>query len=364
MATPAPGPLEPDRKKAGNDALKLARVRVREARLSGDPGFYTLAETALDCALLRSPADIEARRLKVHLLIQFHRFAEAETAARALESGPVADANFLDYALLGDALMEQGKLDAAGDAYQTAVNIRPGLEMYDRIAWLRWLWGDVDGALAMQQLAVDAGSRSDPEPLAWVLTRMGWLHALTGKPAPEIDEALALLPDYPAARFARGRTRLASGDLAGAMADFKAVGPTVEATRARAEAGDPTANVDAVGAQDPRGYAIWLATRADPGGRSRSVSLLSDELKNRQDAVTRMALAYARFTTAGPAQDAEVNAILATGIVEPRALLQAGLVLRQSSPAAAKTLLDRALKSGPGLLPSEQAQARASQAAP
>jgi tetratricopeptide (TPR) repeat protein len=362
MATPAPGPLAEQREKAGGDALGLARLRIREARLTGDPGFYTLAETALDCALLRAPDDTEATRLRVHLLIQFHRFAEAEVAAKALQAGPTKDASFLDYALYGDALMEQGKLDDAGTAYQTAVDLRPGLEMYDRIGWLRWLWGDVKGALEMQALAVSAGSSLDPEPFAWVLTRMGWLHVITGEPAPELDQALAQVPDYPPARFARGRVRLAASELAGAIDDLRTAGPTVEATRARAEAGDATADVRAVGAQDPRGYAIWLSDSAVASDREKAVGLLEAELKVRQDAVTRMALAYARFMAGGDTASlrAEVDSVLATGIVEPRVLLQGGLILGDENPvpADARDLLERALDSGPGLLPSEQKRAR------
>jgi tetratricopeptide (TPR) repeat protein len=375
MATPAPGPLSQERDKAGPDALAQARLRIREARISGDPGFYTLAETALDCALSRTPDDAEAKRLRVHLLVQFHRFAEAEVAAKSLQEGPRVDAHFLDYALYGDALMEQGKLDAAGDAYQTAVNLRPGLEMYDRIGWLRWLWGDVEGSIEMQSLAVSAGSALDPEPLAWVLSRMGWLHAITLKPSPEIDQALVQVPDYPPALFARGRIRLAAGDLTGAREDFEKVGPTVEATWARAEAEDVTANVAfvgaavgasvgaSVGAQDPRGYAIWLSDSAVVADRARAVQLLEAEVERRQDAVTRMALAYARFMAGGSAPgvlSTEVRAVLATGIVEPRVLLQAGLILGDGAPVSedARKLLERALASGPGLLPSEQKRAR------
>ncbi len=366
MATPAPGPLQAERDRAAQDPLAQARVRIREARLTGDPGFYTLAESAVDCAMLRDPKDLEARRLRVHLLIQFHKFAEAEVAAQALQQGPTKSANFLDYALYGDALMEQGKLDEAGAAYQVAVDIRPGLEMYDRIGWLRWLWGDVKGAFEMQALAVSAGSSLDPEPLAWVLTRMGWLHAITGQPSPQIEEALAAVPDYPAAHFARGRVRLAAGDLPGAIEDLKRAGPTVEATRALAEAGAMDAAgrpvaVSAVAQQDPRGYAIFLADSGALEDQKKAVELLQVELDNRKDAVTLMALAYARFRSGADHRvcGAEARSVLATGIVEPRVLLQAGLIVGDTVPVSkeARDLLERALDSGPGLLPSERKRA-------
>jgi tetratricopeptide (TPR) repeat protein len=175
--------------------VEVARLRIEEGHRTGDPGFYALAE----------PNDPEARRHLVHIAIQFHQFASAEADARALAT---ETDSWSDWMLLGDAQMEQGKLEDAGASYQRAMDQRPGLPLYDRAAWLRWLTGDVDGAVALQERAVAAGSSADPEPYAWVLTRLGWLHALRGEPAPEIDYALELLPDYPPARFARGRIRL------------------------------------------------------------------------------------------------------------------------------------------------------------
>jgi tetratricopeptide (TPR) repeat protein len=324
-------------------ALGVAHAHIEQARVGGDPGYYTLADVALDCALSRDPDNVEAARLKAHLGIQFHRFAEVEAVARTLAA---RHDGWLDHALLGDALMEQGQLDGAAEAYQASVSRHPGLPTYDRIGWLRWLWGDVDGALEMQRLAVSSGSPTDPEPYAWALVRLGWLHALRGEPADEIDVALALLPDYPPARLARGRIRLHRGDDRAAQ-DLRAVGRTVEALRALAEV-DPTANVETARTQDPRGYAIWLSDR-DPG---QALALLDEELDVRKDPVTRMARAYAAFRLGHDVRD-EALAVIATGIPEPRVLLQGGLIL--GDPA----LLGRAAASGPGLLPSERRQIEA-----
>ncbi|MDP2317007.1 MAG: hypothetical protein Q8P41_29205 [Pseudomonadota bacterium] len=339
---PAPGPLAAERSAAGDAAVAVANLYVREARVSGDPGFYTLAESALECALARAPGDKEALRLRAHVWLQFHRFADVEAETTRLSAAP--DATWLDHALLGDAQLEQGKLDAAGEAYQRAVNLRPNLESYDRIGWLRWLWGDLDGAVEMQALAVSAASPLDPEPYAWVLTRLGWLHALQGVPAPELDAALKLLPNYRPARFARGRLRLHTGDPAAAE-DLRAAGATVEAVWALSEL-DATASVEAVKAQDPRGYAMWL-TPKDPAA---ALALLQKEWTERQDATTRMARAWAAFCAKAPSVDApaEARAALATGIVEPRVLWMGAEILGDD------TLRQRALAMGPGLLPSER----------
>jgi tetratricopeptide (TPR) repeat protein len=285
------------------------------------------------------PVNAEALRLRAHIWLQFHRFEDTEAAARVLVE---RHGQWFDHMLLGDALMEQGQLKAAATSYEAAMDQRPGLPLYDRVSWMRWLLGDLPGAVQVQIMAVKAGHPSDPEPLAWVLTRLGWLHALQGKPSPEFRAALGLLPDYAPARFHRGLLRLHQGDTQGASEDLKAAGRTVEAYRARAEF-DDTVDVEAVRTQDPRGFGTWLADR-EP---ERAIGFLEAELRVRQDAVTRMALAYARHR-AGQDTTQEARSVLETGIIEPRTLLQAGLILGD------RALLDQALSMGPGLLPSER----------
>src|SRR6185436_2008749 len=126
----------------------------------GDPGFYRLAEEATRCQLERKPGDLEARRLLVHLAIQFHRFAEAEKDGKAL----LAETdNWQDAMFVGDALMEQGRLEEAAGFYQQALDVHPGLAIYDRVGWLRWMTGDLEGAVEEQVLATQAGSPTDPE---------------------------------------------------------------------------------------------------------------------------------------------------------------------------------------------------------
>lgn len=343
ISAPAPGPLAGERAKT-TKPLDLARLFIREARFTSDAGFYTLAETALECQLQSTPTDRDARRLRDHVDLQFHRFAAVEADALALTADP-AHASWFDWALLGDAQMELGKLDAAAQAYQSAADLRPGLEMYDRVAWLRWLWGDIPAAIEIQGMAAAAGTPRDPEPLAWVLTRLGWLHALAGVPSPELDAALSLLPDYHPAHFYRGRVRLGGSEPASAAADLRAAGPTVEAVWALSEI-DKGASVEAVRAQDARGYAMWLT----PANPQAALVLLQDEWKNRQDATTRMARAWAAWKAGDTSIDAatEARTALATGIAEPRVLRMGSQILGDA------TLLRRALAMGPGLLPSER----------
>ena len=97
--------------------------------------------------------------------------------------------------------------------------------------------------------------------------------------------------------------------------------------------------------QDPRGYASYIMD-SDP---ALAEKLLTEELAARHDAVTRVALAAARHRLGQDVRE-ELRAALATGISEPRTLLQAGLILNDLA------LLQRAAAMGPGLLPSERAR--------
>ena len=95
--------------------------------------------------LERMPDDDGARLLLGHALASQHRFAEAEAIARQLAAQRGLPA---DHGLLGDALLSQGRLAEAGAAYQAMMDLRPDSHAYARAAELRWLTGDLEGAVA------------------------------------------------------------------------------------------------------------------------------------------------------------------------------------------------------------------------
>ncbi|MDQ3625476.1 MAG: hypothetical protein M3463_23875 [Verrucomicrobiota bacterium] len=113
--------------------------------------FLQLAEQCATIRLAEEPDAPEPLLLRGHVLESLHRFQEAEGTARRLVA---LRENFLDHALLGDSLMEEGRLDEAIVAYQKMIDLRPGMQSYCRVAHVRWLKGDLAGALELMAQAV------------------------------------------------------------------------------------------------------------------------------------------------------------------------------------------------------------------
>ncbi|HEU4771615.1 MAG TPA: hypothetical protein VFS68_05605, partial [Candidatus Udaeobacter sp.] len=114
---------------------RLGWAFVAKARESFDPGFYKIAG---QCALAierRDPRSQEAMLLRAHVLENLHRFKDSEALARRLVQQRGLS---FDFGLLGDALMEQGKLGDAVEAYQRMMNLKPDLRAYARAAHMRW----------------------------------------------------------------------------------------------------------------------------------------------------------------------------------------------------------------------------------
>ena len=142
------------------------------------------------------------------MLDSLHKFKEAETVARELVK---KRGLHFDYGVLGDALMQQGKLDDAVAAYQAMMDQKPSPQAYGRAAHIRWLKGDLPGAIELMWRAIGANNPLDPESTAWTcvhLARYEWQARDTNKALELIDEALALQPDYPPALLERGRVLL------------------------------------------------------------------------------------------------------------------------------------------------------------
>ena len=349
---------------------KLGWLYVAKARSSYDPGFYKLAEHCAAALEVADPQSPEAMLLRGHVFISFHRFAEAEAIARELVNQRALP---FDYGLLGDALMEQGRLTEAVAAYQNMVDLRPDLQSYSRVAHMRWLKGDLDGAIEAGRMAAGAASPLDPEAGAWSLTRLAQYYFQAGSLADAkatCDSALTFSRDYPAALLLRSRMLLEANSFEEAVApaqraaqlnplpEFQWVlADSLRAAGRADEAANVEANLTQFGAQsDPRTFALFLATRGEQG--ELAVQLAQRELRDREDIFTHDALAWA-LTTAGRPDEAwpHMEKALAEGTMDARLFTHAGvLAARLERRAEAEAWLAKARDLQRTLLPSERQQ--------
>jgi tetratricopeptide (TPR) repeat protein len=327
-----------DERTPSRAAEQLGYRFITRARLSNDAGFYTLAEQAALCMASIDAADPAALLLRGHVLHQMHRFGEAELIARRLVAGREY---VLDYGLLGDALMEQGRLTEAATAYQKMIDLKPFYQSYTRAAHLRWLKGDLDGAIEMMQAAIKAASPRDPESVAWAYSRLGFYELQRGRLTDAermIDASRRYIPDYAAALLVHGRIQLARGRRLEAVATLERaarLNPLPEYKWAYADALRCLNRIDdarqveqqlaVAGSDDPRTFVLFLATRRE--NRMQAIALARQELRKRSDIFTLDALAWA-LASAGELREAAplMDRALAEGTQDARLFLHAAWI--------------------------------------
>jgi tetratricopeptide (TPR) repeat protein len=176
----------------------LALAFSRRARETSNVVFYTQGEEALQKSFAISPDNFDGQRIRVWLLLGKHEFAAALEAAKEL-SRKLPDDVML-YGFLTDANVELGNYKEAETATQWMLDLKPGnMPGLTRGAYLRELFGDIDGSLDLMNMAYQSTPPSEVEDAAWIVTQMAHLDLAVGK----IDEAeklsqqaLALFPGY------------------------------------------------------------------------------------------------------------------------------------------------------------------------
>jgi tetratricopeptide (TPR) repeat protein len=347
---------------------RLGWAFVAKARESFDPGFYKLAEQCARSIEKRNPQSQEAMLLRAHVLQNLHCFKESETLARSLVEQRGLS---FDYGLLGDALMEQGKLNEAVEAYQQMMNLKPDLRAYARAAHMRWLKGDLTGAIEAMQLAVSAASPSDAESAAWVNTRLA-SYEFQASRFQEAEQrcafALSFQNNYPPALLLKGRMLLARNSLGEAVKALQNAAklnplPEYQWTLAEALRADGREN-EASGIEiqlrqhgasgDPRTLALFLATRHE--NPDTALRLARMELHSRSDVFTHDALAWS-LAAAGNLAEAhsEMQRALGEGTEDARLFFHASVIASRAGQAAeTERWLRKASELSHLLLPSER----------
>lgn len=176
----------------------LALALSRRARETSDVKFYAQAEEALQKSFEISPANVDGKRVHVWLLLGKHEFAAALDEAKKLNQQMPDDV--MTYGFLTDANAELGNYKDAEASAQWMLDLRTGsIPALTRAAYLRELFGDIDGALELMDMAYQSTPPSEVEDRAWILTQMAHLKFATGRSSEAenfLQQALAMFPGY------------------------------------------------------------------------------------------------------------------------------------------------------------------------
>lgn len=355
--------LNPDSSEAYN---YLAFALSRRARETSDPDYYEQATVAMNESLRLAPDNFDARKLETWIALGKHEFSRALELARALSKSRPDDV--LAYALLTDACVETGNYDEAEKAAQWALDMRPGdISGLTRAAYLRELFGDIQGACDLMQSAYTKTSPLEVEDRAWILTQFAHLQLLNGKPdiaEPALVDALALFPGYHYALGNMVKVKLAQkrfGEAVGVARDFIRAAPHPENLFVLGEALALASQFDESKSVflDFESRAISESSGSDNANRElvfyyinhagkpiEGLQIARQEMERRQDVFTREAFAWA-LQANGQLEEArtEMDTVLKIGIRDPVFFYHAGVIAqRNGNHEQAREYLQESLK--------------------
>ncbi|HEX8294370.1 MAG TPA: tetratricopeptide repeat protein [Pyrinomonadaceae bacterium] len=333
------GPSEP---KGYN---QLAAAYMQKAREADDFGVNTKAMEALDRSLRLAPDNYDALKLRAKLLLTFHRFEEGLEVARRAQALNPRDHDI--YGALTDALVELGEYPAAVEAAQRMVDLRPDTSSYARVSYLRWLHGDVAGAVEAMRVAATSASPQDAERMAWCYVQLGDALAHAGKAAEaerEFDRALFVFPGYGAALGAKARARLAAGDVEGTLEIYRREHEAKPSADTALALGDLHARLGRAG-EAARHYATFESLEPENAAAENdmhhlvaywtdhdknldeALALARKERERRKDVYTCDTLAWALYKKGLHAEaKAASDEALRLGTRDPRLLYHAGMI--------------------------------------
>ncbi|MBV1861129.1 MAG: tetratricopeptide repeat protein [Nannocystaceae bacterium] len=342
----------------------LATVFLRAARAHG-AAHRAYARDVIEVGLARTGDAPRLRLLSAMLLLDDHRFEQVVAAATELTG--VLPYDPTPHLLIGDASLELGRYSDAETSFEAAIDLRPDLRSYNRVGYMRWLYGDFEGAVGALELALDSGSARDPESMAWCYADLGAMYLRRGQgesARKAAERALQLVPEYGPALSLKGRAMGEAGDFEAARdvlaraADrspsAESILRVVELARALGRDGEAEsglADALAMGEHDPRPVAHFLARHGEQP--AKALALAEQELRDRQNIWSwdTLAIAAARAGETTRALEALENA-QALGTDDAEMKLHGALVaLLAGTTDTAHAELEAALKARPGVDP-------------
>lgn len=201
----------------------LGQALLQQVRETGDVSLYRRAGKSFEEALKRDPKQLDALVGQGILALALHDFQGAlEWADKAWAVNPFRAETL---GIMVDGQVELGRYDEAVQTLQKMVDLRPDLNSYSRVSYLRELYGDVDGAIQAMHAAVQTALPGS-ENWLWTLTHLGHLYFNRGdlvQASLIYEQVLATKADYPYALAGAARVKAAQGNTAEAIAIYKQI---------------------------------------------------------------------------------------------------------------------------------------------
>ncbi|MDQ6694788.1 MAG: tetratricopeptide repeat protein [Chloroflexota bacterium] len=172
----------------------LGMAFQQKARETNDPTFYTQAEDAFKKCLDVKSDSYDCTAGMGALDLSKHQFGEALNWGNKAQK--LLPTRAYSYGVSGDAYIELGQYDQAVNSFQRMIDLRPDLSSYSRVSYARELNGDVLGAIAAMEQAVEAGGPA-AENTAWCRVQLGNLYFNSNQLGRAENEYLAALQGYP-----------------------------------------------------------------------------------------------------------------------------------------------------------------------
>jgi tetratricopeptide (TPR) repeat protein len=327
-----------------SDAAKQAMDLARRARATAEMDYYDRAESLVRKSLELAPDNFEALKVRCWILLGKHEFDEARKLAKKLNARMPDDP--MPYGFLVDANAELGNYKEAEESAQWMLDLsRNGIPALTRTAYLREVFGDIEGALELMRAAYTRINPAETEDRAWTLVQTAHLLSVSGKldeAEATLAEALKLQPDYHYALAALAKVHTLKGDAEAAVKLMRRryelaphpenlfdVAAALHAAGKRDEAMETFRKFEGLALAESEGWdnanrelITWYADYADKP--EEALKIARREIARRQDVLTLDAYAWAlyrsgKFTEANEA----VSKALAVGTTDPRILSHA-----------------------------------------
>jgi tetratricopeptide (TPR) repeat protein len=356
-------------------ATMVGSLHERRARITGDLADYQVALEAADRGIEADPIHWPAHVLRASVLFSLHDFPAALDEARRTYDAD--DTQLQALAVMGDASLELGDVEAADDAYSLLAQRAASPPVWSRLAHLAFITGDADRAAELARRAIAESGDEPAESQAFYRYQVGELHRAAGRlgeAEAAYREALQILEGHIPASAGLGRVLEAKGDRAGAIellerATLRLPQPELVAALGdlHALAGDHDraeqqyALVEriaelarATGTAYDRQLVLFAADH--DRGVADAVAMATAELEARPDVYGYDALAWALYRDGQLERAAHAaGQAMRLGTPDPRLAYHAGMIAAAQGRSADALMLLRQASEGAAYLPPLQA---------